>query len=328
MGKGLICDYGVFSTLGMIISASRRTDIPAFYAKWFLNRLREGYLLVQNPFNAHKLSRVELTPDKVEAIVFWTKNPAPLLEHLKEIDSMGYKYYFQFTLTGYPKQIEPSVPCLDESTSSFRQLSEQIGAKRVVWRYDPIIISDITGEKYNLENFEKLAKVLSNYTKRVVISFADFYKKVVKNFDKVTKDEHIRFYDINLKLEQIERISISISNIARAHSLEILSCAEKLNLSHLGINHGKCIDDDLIRELFGTALNISKDRHQRDECGCVQSKDIGQYNTCTHDCLYCYANSDKDLARKNMAKHDPFKATLIGNGIPISVREEKQLNLL
>lgn len=293
-----------------------------------MNRLRAGFLLVQNPFNAHKFSRVELAPDKIDAIVFWTKNPKPLLKHLKEIDAMGYKYYFQFTLTGYPNQIEPFVPHLNETLSTFKQLSEQIGARKVVWRFDPIVISDITDEKYILSNFEKLTKTLCNYTKRVVISYADFYKKVLKNIDKMTKEHNIKFYDINLTPDQIERISLNISNIAKEHSLEIFSCAEKLNLSHCGINHGKCIDDELISKLFGLRLDISKDKNQRDECGCVQSKDIGQYNTCTHVCLYCYANNDKTLASKNKDKHDPSKPTLIGNGIPISLVEKKQLSFL
>lgn len=312
----------------MIISASRRTDIPAFYAEWFMNRLREGFLFVQNPFNAHKLSRIELSPDKIDAIVFWTKNPKPLLKYLKEIDEMGYNYYFQFTLTGYPKQLEPSVPLIDEILSTFKQLSEQIGPQKVIWRYDPIIISDITDEKYILKNFENLTKILSNHTRRVVISFADFYKKVLRNIDKITNEQNINFYDINLRPDQIENISKFISSIAKEHSLDIFSCAEKLNLSHCGINHGKCIDDELISELFGIRFDISKDKNQRDECGCVQSKDIGQYNTCTHDCLYCYANNDKKLASKNKDSHDPSKPTLIGNGIPIEQGAKKQLSLI
>lgn len=314
----------------MIISASRRTDIPAFYAEWFINRLRAGYLLVQNPFNAHKLSRIELSPDKVVAIVFWTKNPKPLLKYLKEIDNLGYRYYFQFTLTGYPRLIEPSLPPVIEILSTFKKLSEEIGAKKVIWRYDPIIISDITDEKFLVKNFENLARDLNKFTKRVVISFADFYKKVIKNLDRVQKASNIKFYDVNLAPEQIFRISKKIADIAKEYSLEILSCAEKIDLSSCGINHGKCIDDDLLKHLFSIALSAAKDKYQRDECGCVESRDIGQYNSCTHSCIYCYANYNKDLAKQNKMKHDPTSPTLVGNGaVPaLTNKNKKQLELL
>jgi DNA repair photolyase len=314
----------------MIISASRRTDIPAFYAEWFINRLREGFLLVQNPFNAHKYSKVDLSPDKVDAIVFWTKNPEPLLKYLDDIDDMGYKYYFQFTLTGYPREIEQSLPELHKLLSTFKNLSDKIGPEKVIWRYDPIIISDITDEEFAVQNFNRLADELYKYAKRVVISFADFYKKITKNFDKLTKNSDIHFYDINLKPEQIYDISYQISAIANERSMQIVSCAEKIDLSNCGIEHGKCIDDDLIEELFGISLSVGKDKHQRDECGCIQSKDIGQYNSCTHDCIYCYANNNKALARRNLAAHDPSSPTLIGSAsVDASTeKKKKQLNLL
>lgn len=312
----------------MIISASRRTDIPAFYAKWFINRLKEGYLLVQNPFNTKKYSKVELTPNKVDAIVFWTKNPKPIMQHLKEIDDMGYKYYFQFTLTGYPRIIEPSLPDLNERLSTFKDLSMKIGANKVIWRYDPILISDITNEKYTIDNFNKLTKELSKFTERVVISFADIYKKVTTNLDRITKEENIKFQDINLLPDHIHKISSQLSNIANDNSLRIFSCAEKIDLSSCGINPGKCIDDDLLKELFNMFLNISKDKNQRDECGCIQSRDIGQYNSCTHNCIYCYANINKNLARKNRSMHNPSSSTLIGNGVILPKDEDSQLNLL
>lgn len=247
----------------MIISASRRTDIPAFYAEWFINRLRDGYLLVQNPFNTNMYSRVELSPDKVEAIVFWTKNPRPLMQYLKDIDRLGYKYYFQFTLTGYPKVIEPSLPSVETRINTFKELSDKVGPQKVIWRYDPIVISDITDEEFNLRNFEKLSAELHKYTKRSVISYADFYKKVLKNVEIVTKNTNVRFYDINSNTNQIYKMSSHLSNIAKENSLNIYSCAETIDLSKQGIEHGKCIDDKLIKEVFGLTLNIPKDKYQR-----------------------------------------------------------------
>jgi DNA repair photolyase len=298
----------------MIISASRRTDIPAFYTSWFMNRIREGYLFVQNPFNAHKYSRVDLSPHKVDAVVFWTKNPRPILQHLDELDQKGYRYYFQFTLTGYPSAIEPSVPKIDAGLSTFKELSNKLGADRVVWRFDPIILSDITNKDFILRNFERIAKELSNYTKRVVVSFADFYKKVTNNLHRVENEMHIKFYDISLNMDQINRISSHLSEIAHKNSMQIFSCADKYELSKFGIKHGKCIDDDLIKDLFGIALHVQKDKSQRDECGCVQSQDIGQYNSCIHDCVYCYANYNKHMAHRKQSLHDPNSPFLLGNG--------------
>lgn len=299
----------------MIISASRRTDIPAFYAEWFMQRLRERYVLVQNPFNANTYSRIDLSPENVDAIVFWTKNPRPLLRYLSEIDNRGYGYYIQFTLTGYPKTIEPSLPELNEVISTFKELSDTIGRNKVIWRYDPVILSDITDMAFVVDNFEALAKTLSGFTGRVVISFADFYKKVTRNLERARKDSDIAFYDIHLRRDEIYNIASRISTIAHNYSLAIQSCAEKIDLSRCGINPGKCIDDGLLNALFGLSLHIAKDKYQRKECGCVESKDIGHYNSCTHDCIYCYANNDRKLARKNKARHDPSSPTLIGNAL-------------
>jgi hypothetical protein len=314
----------------MIISASRRTDIPAFYSEWFIKRLREQYLLVQNPYNAHKFSRIDLDPKEIDAIVFWTKNPKPLLQHLSEIDAMGYKYYFQFTLTGYPKSIEPGLPDFNELISTFIKLSEKIGEKSVIWRYDPIVISTMTDRQFIVTNFERIAKLLHRHTKRVVISFADFYKKVAVNIQQIEKENNIKFFDINFDESQIYSISEELSAIARKHDLDILSCSEKIELANVGIRHGKCIDDDLLKELFGASLNLSKDKYQREECGCVESKDIGQYNSCLHHCAYCYANFNKQLARKNRSSHDSNSPCLYGNVTEdqITVKLEKQMKLL
>jgi DNA repair photolyase len=308
----------------MIISASRRTDIPAFYAEWFIKRIREGYLFVQNPRNAHKYTKVNLSKDAVDAIVFWTKNPYPILKHLDELSLLGYKFYFQFTLNGYPPVIESSVPQFDEIISIFKRLSSKIGAEKVIWRFDPIIISDITTEEYIIKNFERIAGLLRNHTNKVVISFADFYKKVTKNFDKVKHETGIEFYDVNLNIEQINRISTLLAQIAQNNSMQIFSCSEEYDLSRFGIQHGKCIDDDLLKQLFGVVLKTSKDKSQRDACGCVQSQDIGQYNSCIHDCVYCYANFNKHVSHRNKTMHDPNSPFLIGEGKPKEIEKIKK----
>ena len=296
----------------MIISASRRTDIPAFYAEWFMNRIREGHLFVRNPFNAHQIRRVDLSPDKVDVIVFWTRNPQPIHGYLDELDERGYRYYFQFTLTAYPNLLEPSVPPMRELLASFKALSRKVGAEKVVWRFDPIILSDVTSEDSVIGNFERLARELGNATSRVVISFVHLYKSVLRNLDRIGKEQGVSFYDSERSVEQVQRIAATLADAARTNSIEIVSCAEKLDLSAEGVGHGKCIDDRLIERLFGISVSDRKDKNQREACGCVDSQDIGQYNTCAHDCVYCYATFNKREARENRALHYPKGPFLIG----------------
>jgi DNA repair photolyase len=296
----------------MIISASRRTDIPAFYAEWFMNRVREGYLFVQNPFNAHRFTKVDLSPSNVEAIVFWTKNPAPLLGYLDELDAMSCRYYFQFTINAYPRLIEPSVPDEERLLSTFGELSARIGAERVVWRFDPVLISDITSEAVILETFARLASRMRGQTERVVISFARFYRTVKSRLGRAQKEAGVCFSDISANSGEIYSIAREMARIAQSNSMYVTSCAEKLDLSELGIEHGKCIDDGLLKKVFGIDIYPTKDPHQRKECGCVRSQDIGQYDTCLHGCLYCYANPNKNRAQRSRVLHDPKSPYLIG----------------
>jgi DNA repair photolyase len=309
----------------MIISASRRTDIPAFYSEWFINRIREGFLLVRNPFNAHQVKRVDLSPANVDTIVFWTRNPRPLLKHLGELDARGYRYYFQFTITGYPKVLEPFVPPTAEQVSTFKELSRRIGPNRVVWRFDPIILSDITPEGIVVETFSHLARELSGSTSRVVISFVHLYRSVRRNLAALGRTQNVAFHDESRTDDQARRIAKALAEIAGTHSMEIVSCAEKMDLSSVGITHGACIDAILIGEILGQAVTHRKDRYQRENCRCAESQDIGQYGTCTHGCIYCYASSNAPLARRNRSLHDPESPFLVApvdspdqkNGLPI-----------
>jgi hypothetical protein len=300
----------------MIISASRRTDIPAFYSEWFMNRIREGFLLVRNPFNTHQIRRVDLSPSNVDVIVFWTRDSRPLLEHLDELDTLGYRYYFQFTLTAYPKLLEPSVPPATVQLSAFKTLAKKIGAEKLVWRFDPIILSDLTPEEDVIEEFGRLAHGLSGSTSRVVISFVHLYRSVKRNLAWIGDTQGITFHDDSRSEEQIRRIARALANIAGANSMEIVSCAEKLDLTGEGVGHGKCIDDTLINSLFGLTVSNRKDRYQREDCLCVESQDVGQYGTCTHGCVYCYATANKLQASRARALHDPRSPFLIGKVDP------------
>ena len=287
----------------MIVSASRRTDIPAFYSDWFFNRLKDGYVLVRNPMNAHQISKIKLTPDVVDCIVFWTKNPKPMINRLDEL--RDYNYYFQFTLNSYSLDIEPNVPSKDkEIIPTFKALSDKIGKDRVIWRYDPIIVNQKYTVDYHIRYFRKLAEMLEGKFEHCIISFVDFYCKSAARF----RENCIAEPEENI----IEQIAESFSKVADEMGFVLKSCAEKYDLSKYGIAHGKCIDDDLIAKITGQKLKVSKDKNQRDECGCVESVDIGLYNTCLHGCQYCYANFSDKIVLANRALYDPSSPILCG----------------
>lgn len=287
----------------MIISVSRRTDIPAFYSEWFYNRIQEGYVLVKNPYNRHKVSKINLKPDAVDCIVFWTKNPTPMLEKLDLLKN--YQYYFQFTVNPYNEDIEKGVPKKKYIVDSFIKLSKEIGKKKVIWRYDPILLTDQIDKEYHYKYFDYLASYLKDYTDKCIISFVDLYKKIRGNLKSVNV--------VPLTEKDMREIAITLSHIARKYNLVIESCSETVDLSDIGINHGKCIDDKLISEIYGMEIDIKKDPNQREICGCVKSKDIGAYNTCLHNCLYCYANYSKKVVQKNTLEHDPQSPLLFGH---------------
>jgi DNA repair photolyase len=307
----------------VIISASRRTDIPAFYHRWFMNRIREEFLLSRNPFNANQISRVSLKPQDVDVIVFWTRNPAKLIQELPVLDQLGHKYYFQYTITGYPRTIEAAVPKPDAAIATFSQLSDLIGKNKVVWRYDPILLSNQVDIEEHKRLFSKIASLLAGKTERVVISFSDFYNKTERNLRTI---ENLVYSDITKNTEQLLELSRFMANVASKNGMRINSCAEYVDLASAGIGHGKCIDDDLINEVFGLSLSPLKDKGQRDECGCVRSIDIGSYNTCLHECSYCYATFNKKSVIGNRKKHDENSPFLIGGADdvnPALLAEEK-----
>ncbi len=293
----------------MIISASRRTDIPAFYTPWLMNRIKEGFLLTRNPFNAHQIRRVSLAPDDVDLFVFWTRNPTMLMHHLDELNVIGYKYYFQYTITGYPKELENNVPRPHKAIDTFSKLSDMIGPKKVIWRYDPILLSNLVNIDEHKRLFTKIASMLAGKTNKVVISFTDLYKKTEKNLNQI---EHFSYSDIVQKQDMLSDLSLYMREVANANGMIIETCAEEMGLEQFGINHGKCIDDNLIKDIFGISISNKKDSGQRNACGCIKSIDIGMYNTCRHGCSYCYATFNPNAVLNNKRKHDPRSPFLIG----------------
>ena len=287
----------------MILSVSRRTDIPCYYSDWFYNRIKEGFVYVRNPMNDHQISRISLSPKVVDCIVFWTKNPEKMLERMDEL--AAYQYYFQFTLTGYGTDMEPNVPHKkNHMIQVFRQLSGKIGADRVVWRYDPIIFSDIYTPDYHLRAFRQLAEALQGYTQKCIISFVDIYARNRTRMDTLHLQEP-GSTEFHFFLSEISRI-------AADHQMELATCAEKADLEAYGIKHNSCIDKDMIEKILDCRIQVDRDNSQRLECGCIESIDIGTYNTCLNGCIYCYANYSDENVRRNCVNYDPASPILFG----------------
>ncbi|MBE6929573.1 MAG: DUF1848 domain-containing protein [Ruminococcaceae bacterium] len=285
----------------MLISASRRTDIPAFYTPWLLHRLRDGFACVRNPMNPRQVSRIALTPDVVDGLILWTKNPTPLLPHLDAL--RDYLYIFQFTLTAYGRDIEGAVPSKnDVLIPAFQELARRIGPERMIWRYDPILFTPTYTPEYHLHYFAKIARRLTGCTSRCVISFIDMYRSIAAPM------REIGLY--SLPEPELRAFAGQLAAIARDCGMVMETCAEKIDLEDVGIRHGHCIDPRHFELLIGCGLKLSRDKNQREECGCAASIDIGSYGTCPGGCLYCYANHSVSTLMKNRHAYDPASPIL------------------
>lgn len=319
-----------------IISASRATDIPAFYSKWLLERLKVGYIKWRNPFNGVPLY---VSFKNSRLIVFWSKNPGPILKLLDEISEYIPNYYFLFTLNDYEKEkLEPKLPDINQRIDIFINLSEKIGAKKLIWRFDPVLITKDLGVDDLLKRIEYIGNKLMNYTNKLVFSFIDIqkYRKVQNNL----KRGHVKYLEFNERT--MFELAEGLVKLNSKWNYKLATCAEKIDLERFGIEHNKCINGDLIidlfsddkelmdflgvrvknqaqSELFKTDIKIEKtkdirDKGQREFCGCIVSKDIGEYNTCPHLCTYCYANSSSKPVLENWKLHEknPDKETITG----------------
>jgi DNA repair photolyase len=311
----------------VIISASRATDIPAFYSEWLMNRLRAGYAVWTNPFNRNSSQKVSF--EKTRAFVFWTKNPAPLMPHLDEIERMGYHYYFQYTLNDYEREgLEPGLPPLDERVETFRALAERVGKERVIWRFDPLLLSDDLTVEGLLARVKGVGDRIHASTERLVFSFADIdaYRTVKRRLGGSYRE---------FRPEEMRAFAEGLAALNRDWGLALATCAEEVDLSAYGVTKNRCIDDLLLRrlfpddpaltaflgpppqrDLFGRTVPAKglKDKGQRESCGCIRSKDIGAYSTCPHLCLYCYANSAEGAVRRNYERHRVDGEGLIPTG--------------
>ena len=283
----------------MIISASRATDIPVFYSRWFINRLSKGYVRWRNPYNG-KVSYVSFANTKF--IIFWSKNPAPLLPFLPILKQKGIGCYIQYTLNDYESEgLEPNVPPIIERIETFKRLVDGLGPGSVVWRFDPLILTDDISADKLLHKICKIANHLHGYTEKLVFSFADIstYRKVGRNLT----DAGVNYQEWTEEAMMDFARSLSSLNLG----IELTTCAEKVDLSQFGTGHNRCIDPELIfrikPELKSAFSNLKNDKGQRALCGCITAKDIGAYNTCPHGCVYCYANASPYSVRQNFIRH-------------------------
>jgi len=305
----------------MIISASRRTDIPAFYSDWFMKRIEAGHCDVPNPFNPKQVTRVSLKPDDADVLVFWTRNASPLLHRLKELDRNGYRYTFLYTLMDNPRPIDPRCPSLEEALATFKALSDRIGPGRVVWRYDPIVFSNATPPGFHRKTYETISENLRGYTSRSIISVVNVYKKVRQ---RVTGLSEKGIEVMECEGKAFGELMGFMAAVARDRGMALSSCAQEKDLTAYGVLPGKCIDDGQIREVFGLEVNHAKDPSQRKACGCVVSKDIGMYDTCLYGCFYCYATTSFNKAKENFRRHDPEAPSLLPAGrTPAKIRSTK-----
>lgn len=296
----------------MIIQTGMRTDIPAFYSRWLLNRIRAGFVLVRNPYYPQQVTKYSLSPETVDLIVFCTKNPAPMLPHMDVLEPYG-QYWF-VTITPYGKEIEPNVPDKEKVLEDFRKLSEIVGPDCIGWRYDPILIDEIYTVQRHTEEFEKMAEYLSGYTKSCVISFIDIYRKVQRNFPTARE------------VKKADRVALGkkLIRIANHCGMTVRPCAEGDELAPYGADCSGCMTVDLYEAALHTRLDVpAGKRNQRNgKCACLLGTDIGAYDTCGHLCRYCYANADETLVKKNMKQHDPGSPFLLGGSMPGDVVHE------
>lgn len=297
----------------MIINTGMRTDIPAFYSEWFVNRLKEGLVLVRNPYNPRSVTRYRLSPDVVDLIGFCTKNPEPMLPHMELLRPFG-QYWF-VTVTPYGKEIEPNVPDKMRILESVKRLSDIVGVDSVSWRYDPIFISDRYPVECHLKAFEYMAKVLSGYTKTAVISFIDLYEKTRRNFPEAKA----------VSADQRLALGKAFIGIGRQYGMTIRPCAEGDELAPYGADCSGCMTVQTYEQALHQRLKAPLKPAARKECACCLGSDIGAYNTCGHMCRYCYANYNANTVRRNMAAHDPKSTLLIGHLTPDdAVRDAEQ----
>lgn len=286
----------------MIINTGGRTDTVQYYTEWLLRRFSEGYVLSRNPLFPNKVTRYDLTPDKVDAVQFCSKNYKPILPHLHEITD-HYNTYFHYTITAYGKDIEPGVPSIGESMETLIELSRIVGKQRIAWRYDPVLLTEKYTIECHLATFEQMAKTLAPYIDRCIFSFVEMYKKLETNMPEL----------IPLSIENMDKLAQGMGAIAQKYGLWLQTCGTNGDFSRYGIHASGCMTLDIMGMANGIVFKELKHKGMRQGCHCIESRDIGAYDTCMNGCKYCYANKTPQKARENYRLHDPASPLLLGH---------------
>jgi hypothetical protein len=286
----------------MIINTGGRTDTVQYYTHWLLKRFEEGYVISRNPLFSNKVTRYELTPDKVDCVVFCSKDYAPILPHIEEITGRFHTYFY-YTITAYGKDIEPGVPSIQKSIDTLMKLSEIVGKKRVAWRYDPVLLTEDYTIKHHLETFESIASRLSGYVDRCMFSFVEMYKKLKTNMPEL----------IPMSEEDMDKLAIGFGKLAAKYKIPIQTCGISGDYIHYGIQPSGCMTLDMIGQANDIQFRNLKHRGMRKGCHCIESRDIGAYDTCLNGCKYCYANTNPYKAHENYKLHDPESPLLLGH---------------
>lgn len=284
----------------MILNTGSRTDIPSYYSDWFYNRIKAGYVLVRNPYYPSQITKYLLNPEVIDMIVFCTKNPLPMLDQIFLLSA--FDTYWFVTITPYGKEIEPFVPPKEQVIHSFQHLSKIVGTERISWRYDPIFITEQYSTAWHIEQFGQMTKALAGYTSQCVVSFIDLYERTLRNFQGVRSVT---------RLEQ-EKLIAAFSEIAKENGLQIHLCCENADLVRENVDADGCMSKSVLEKALGCKLQVPKRKTARQECSCLLGADIGAYNTCSHGCLYCYANHDRNTVAKNRKLHHATSPLLIG----------------
>ncbi|RME70027.1 MAG: DUF1848 domain-containing protein, partial [Planctomycetota bacterium] len=296
---------------------------PALYASWFAHRLEAGWCAVPNPMNMRQVRRVSLRREDVAGFVFWTRHPRPLFPVLERLDERGDPYYFQYTITGYGRPIEPRCPPLEVAVATFRALAERIGPERVTWRYDPIVLGPGFPEREHVRRFARIAAALEGATRQVVVSVLEPYRRTRRRTEAAAPGAVA--WERDEPCEQRARSLLArLVAIARQHGMCMEACSQAADYSDLGIERTRCVDAERLESIgAGRRLSRAKDRGQRALCRCVVSRDIGIPDTCMFGCTYCYATRSDALARRRRSEHDPRAAALWGGFEPPPVREPR-----
>lgn len=285
----------------MIINTGARTDTVQYYTEWLLRRFREGYVYSRNPLFPDKVTRYELTPDKVDCVEFCSKNYRPILKDLHEITDR-FNTHFHYTITAYGKDIEPGVPDIDESIEILYELEKQVGKQRICWRYDPVLLTEKYTVERHLETFEYMASRLSGHVDRCIFSFVEMYRKLDANMPEL----------FPISDRDKDRIAEGLGRIAKRYGIPIQTCGANGDYSRYGIMGSGCMTLDILGKANGVEFRNLRHKGMRKGCHCIESRDIGAYETCINGCRYCYANQSHERAMENYRMHDPKSPLLIG----------------